>query len=177
MARRWTDDEISYVMENYTIKGNKAIGKVIGRTGASVKRYMYSNNIKRTAEQISKIRSELSKRINSSHFKKGHVPHNANYDGHERLTKDGYVEIRVSKGNYVLKHRFEWELVNGKVPEGYCLKCKTDDITNTSPCNWKLITRIENMVRNSKYVYPEEFIPTIVLVNQLKNKIKNIENG
>lgn len=177
MAKKWSKTEIDYLMANYTVLGNKAIGDVIGRSAASVKRYMYSNGIRRTLEQLHIIRSELSKRPNSSHFKKGNVPHNSNYNGHERITKDGYVEIRVSKGDYRLKHRIEWENKYGEVPSGYCLKCKSGDITDTSPENWKLITRIENMIRNSKYQYPEEFIPSVVLVNQLKTKINSIEDG
>lgn len=177
MAKRWSKEEINYLMQNYKTLSNIELGEVINRGPRAVKDYMIDNGIKRSKIELFNIRSRLAKRFNSSHFKKGHVPHNANYDGHERITKDGYIEIRVVKGEYQLKHRVEWELLHGKVPDGYCLKCKSEDIKNTDPSNWKLITRIENMIRNSKYQYPEEFIPTVVLVNQLKNKINTTENG
>src|SRR5690606_35095265 len=82
-------------------------------------------------------------------FKKGQLPHNAQYLGHERVSKDGYVEISVAETNphtgysrrYVLKHRHEWEKVNGPIPEGHALKCLDGNKQNTDPSNWKLITR------------------------------------
>ncbi len=82
-------------------------------------------------------------------FKKGHVPHNQNYIGHERISRDGYVEISVAEPNpytdaqrrYVLKHRWLWEKANGPVPEGHCLKCLDGDKANTDPTNWLAIPR------------------------------------
>ncbi len=85
-------------------------------------------------------------------FEKGHVPHSQNFIGHERLNKDGYVEISVAEPNpfsrsdqsdrrYVLKHKRLWEAKNGPVPEGHCLKCIDDDKTNTNPANWLAVPR------------------------------------
>ncbi len=85
-------------------------------------------------------------------FEKGHVPHSQNFIGHERLNKDGYVEISVAEPNpfsrsdqsdrrYVLKHKRLWEAENGPVPEGHCLKCIDGDKTNTNPANWLAVPR------------------------------------
>jgi hypothetical protein len=85
-------------------------------------------------------------------FEKGHVPHSQNFIGHERLNKDGYVEISVAEPNpfsrsdqsdrrYVLKHKRLWEATNGPVPEGHCLKCIDGDKTNTNPANWLAVPR------------------------------------
>lgn len=82
-------------------------------------------------------------------FKKGNLPHNTKHLGHERVSKDGYVEISIDEPNphtgyerrYVLKHRYLWEQVNGPVPEGMCLKSIDGDKTNTDPGNWKVIPR------------------------------------
>jgi len=82
-------------------------------------------------------------------FKKGQAPHNQNFIGHERVSKDGYVEISVAENNpytgadrqYVHKHRHLWESENGIIPAGMCLKCLDGDKTNTAPSNWKLIDR------------------------------------
>lgn len=49
-------------------------------------------------------------------FKSGHLPHNTKFLGHERVSKDGYVEISVDEENphtgyerrYVLKHLYLW---------------------------------------------------------------------
>jgi len=82
-------------------------------------------------------------------FKKGQLPHNTKYLGHERLSKDGYVEISVAQTNpytgfgrrYVLKHRWLWEQANGPVPAGHALKCLDGERTNTDPSNWIAVPR------------------------------------
>ena len=82
-------------------------------------------------------------------FKPGNLPHNTRYAGHERICRDGYVEISVEETNphtgferrYVQKHRWLWEQANGPVPEGHCLKCLDGDKTNTDPNNWVCIPR------------------------------------
>jgi hypothetical protein len=50
-------------------------------------------------------------------FKKGQLPHNTKYLGHERVSRDGYVEISIDEKNphtgyerrYILKHKYVWE--------------------------------------------------------------------
>jgi hypothetical protein len=85
-------------------------------------------------------------------FEAGHIPHSQNFIGHERLNKDGYVEISVAEPNpfsrsegsdrrYVLKHKRLWEDANGPVPEGHCLKCIDGSKTNTDPTNWQAVPR------------------------------------
>jgi hypothetical protein len=82
-------------------------------------------------------------------FKRGQLPHNTRFLGHERVSKDGYVEISIDEENphtgyerrYVLKHLHIWEQVNGPVPDGMCLKCLDGDRLNTDPSNWIAIPR------------------------------------
>jgi len=82
-------------------------------------------------------------------FKKGQEPHNTKQLGHERLTRDGYVEISVAETNphtgyprrYVQKHRWLWEKLHGPVPEGHCLKSLDGNKANTDPANWECIPR------------------------------------
>lgn len=82
-------------------------------------------------------------------FKKGGLPPNTKYLGHERVTVDGYVEISIADTNprtgysrrYVLKHRHLWEQQHGPVPDGYILKCLHGNRLNTDPSNWTPIPR------------------------------------
>lgn len=82
-------------------------------------------------------------------FRKGNRPHNTKHVGHERVSKDGYVEISIAEKNphtgferrYMLKHLWLWEKANGPVPEGMCLKCLDDNRLNTDPSNWEAIPR------------------------------------
>lgn len=85
----------------------------------------------------------------ATRFKKGQTPHNTKYLGHERVSRDGYVEISIDQVNphtgyerrYVLKHKHLWEKMNGPVPDGMCLKCLDGNRLNTDPANWELISR------------------------------------
>ena len=105
--------------------------------------------INKGKKQVDYMSAEAIERTAKTRFTKGITPHNTKYDGFERVTKDGYIEIRIAKGVFKLKHRVEWEKVNGKIPNGYLIVCKNGNLQDTSPRNWELISRIENMARNS----------------------------
>lgn len=128
------------------------------------------NKGKKQSDFMSK---EAIKRCSKTRFKKGHTPHNTNYNGHERITKDGYVEVRIEKGNYQLKHLHEWEKINGKLPKKHCLWCKDGNLQNTDPSNWELIHRKENLRRNVHNLPPE-----LNRAKRLKTRIlKTLENA
>lgn len=82
-------------------------------------------------------------------FKKGGLPHNTKYLGHERVNNEGYVEISIAETNphtgyerrYVLKHKHLWEQQHGRVPAGHVLKNLDGNRLNTDPSNWILISR------------------------------------
>lgn len=119
-------------------------------------------------------------------FKRGQLPHNTKYLGHERVSKDGYVEISVAETNphtgferrYVLKHKHLWEQVNGPVPEGMFLKCLDSNRQNTDPSNWELMPRATlpylTGFRGIDYDAAEpELKPAILSVAKLKHKIRS----
>lgn len=122
-------------------------------------------------------------------FKKGNLPHNTNYLGHERVSKDGYVEISIAETNphtgferrYVLKHRWLWEQMHGPVPEGMCLKCKRDQL-NTEPANWELIPRAMlprlsgRFGRNYDHAH-DDLKPTIMAVVKLEHRVREKRQG
>lgn len=119
-------------------------------------------------------------------FKKGNTPHNTNYLGHERLSKNGYIEISIDETNphtgyerrYVLKHKRLWEKMHGPVPAGMALKCKSDKL-NTDPSNWELIPRallprLNGGRQKKRIAYdaaPAELKPTVMAVAKLEQRI------
>ncbi|MFT5609507.1 MAG: hypothetical protein ACI9PZ_003326 [Parvicella sp.] len=118
-----------------------------------------------------------------SQFKAGQVPHNTNYLGHERVSKDGYIEISVDETNphtgyerrYVHKHRHEWQKANGDIPKGSVLKCMDGDKSNCDPSNWELIERalLPKLTRTRKFEsQPNELKPTILAITTLQYKIE-----
>lgn len=119
-------------------------------------------------------------------FKSGNLPHNTQYLGHERISKNGYIEISVDETNphtgyerrYVLKHRWLWEKAHGPVPAGMALKCKSDKL-NTDPSNWELVPRALlprlNGGRHKKRIAydaaPDELKPTVMAIAKLEQRM------
>lgn len=110
--------------------------------------------------------------------------------GHERLTKDGYVEISVAETNphtgyerrYVHKHVFLWVQVNGKVPEGFCLKSLDGDRTNCDPANWEAVPRgmLPRLNGKSGRDYdhaPAELKPAIMSIARLEHRARAVSKG
>lgn len=119
-------------------------------------------------------------------FRKGNEPHNTRFLGHERVSKDGYVEISIAQTNphtgysrrYVLKHRWFWEQVNGPVPKDCALKCLDGDKQNCDPANWEAVPRalLPRLAGGNRYRRlvafddaPAELRPTILAVARLEH--------
>ena len=94
---------------------------------------------------------------NSGSFTKGTKPPNWQPVGSERITKDGYVEVKINEPNpYVpgqmtrwkLKHLYLWIKENGPLPKGHMLTFLDGDKENCEPDNLMLITRAVNAYLN-----------------------------
>lgn len=114
---------------------------------------------------------ETRKKVARTWFDKGHEPHNTKHDGYERLTADGYIEVRIKKGVFKLKHRIIYEQNYGKIPRGMIVVFKDRNTLNFDPNNLEAITREENMERNTFHRFPNELKETIRLVKKLKRTI------
>jgi len=123
-------------------------------------------------------------------FKKGQMPHNTKYLGHEHVTKDGYVEISVAETNphtgaprrYVQKHRHLWEQENGPVPEGMCLKSRDGDKSNTDPSNWTCIPRAMLPRLNGRFgrdydAAPPEVKPVLLATAKLEHEVREAKRA
>jgi hypothetical protein len=135
-------------------------GDVPPNKGRKQKEYMSQEAIERTA---------------ATRFKPGQKIYNEKYDGAIRERKDSsgctYRHIRIARAKWVLYHRYLWQQQYGEIPKGMVVVFKDGNSANCVLENLELITRTENMLRNSKHHYPKEIIPTLTLINQLKNKI------
>lgn len=120
---------------------------------------------------------EAIERTKATRFKKGRKPHNVKYDGYERKRGDGYIYVRISENNYQLKHKWIWEKENGPVPEGMVIHFKDGNQENCSIENLEIISKTENMIRNSIHNYPEETIDTMVLISKIKKTVKQKTDG
>jgi hypothetical protein len=151
-----------------------------GRTGCFEKGSVPANKGKKRPYNANSARTQ---------FKKGQSPRNTKYAGHERVSKDGYVEISIKQRNphtgferrYVLKHRWLWEQKNGPVPEGMALKCKGNRL-DTDPSNWELVARglLPRLNGRSGRNYddaPVELKPTIMAVAKLEQRLYETRRG
>ncbi|MDO9439769.1 MAG: HNH endonuclease signature motif containing protein [Beijerinckiaceae bacterium] len=120
----------------------------------------------------------------ATQFKKGQLPANAKWAGHERVNVDGYVEISICEINphtgferrYVHKHRLLWELAHGPIPDGMVLKCRGER-SNSDPSNWELIPmgvlpRLNGKSGRAYDAAPEELKPIIMTVAKLEHRVR-----
>jgi hypothetical protein len=107
-------------------------------------------------------------------FKKGHLPLNAKSDGEITIRFDeglAYRWIRISRAKWQMLHVHNWIEAFGSVPDGYIVVFKTPDRSNCNISNLELITRAENMKRNTIHRYPPELKNTIRTFSKLKRLI------
>lgn len=125
-------------------------------------------------------------------FRKGGLPHNTRSLGYERIdAADGYVYVSIAETNphtgyerrFVLKHLHLWEAANGKLPDGYCLKCLSDDRTNCDPSNWEAIPRalLPRLAGGNRYrrtlafdAASPELKPTVLAIAKIEHAARQL---
>lgn len=177
-CQKFSRDDVSLVNFNSLCKRN---GWLTGRTGRYDQGITPWNKGKPMPYNENTARTQ---------FKPGNRPHNTKYAGHERITKDGYVEISINETNphtgfkrrYVLKHRYLWEKLNGPLPAGMCLKSLDGNKSNADPTNWVAVPRAMlprlngRFGRNYDQAEPELkplILTTAKLEHQVREKRKN----
>lgn len=93
-------------------------------------------------------------------FKAGHRPHTWVPVGSERITKNGIRQRKLSDTGYMPRdwksvHCILWESHNGPVPGGHIVVFKNGNQGDIRIENLELITRAENMRRNTIHNMPE----------------------
>lgn len=191
--KKFTAEEDQFILDNYLEIPLKRISKNLGRAESSARQRLHLLGFKVPPEIIEKFKKEsyyqkgrvpenkgkkmsleMYEKCKPTMFKKGFIPHNTKYDGAERISKDGYVEKRVSVGKYKLKHRIIWEEENGPIPKGFLIIFKDKDKLNFDIDNLEMISKGENAIRNRFSAnYPREIQKAEYNRAKLKSKIKN----
>lgn len=87
-------------------------------------------------------------------FKKGNIPHNHRAVGSERITKNGYIEIKIKEPNkWQLKHRYIYEKKYGKIPKGYNLIFLDGNKQNLEITNLKMVSKAEDLIMNNNNLF------------------------
>lgn len=185
----YTNDEIEYLREITPDKTNEEITKLFN------KKFNLNQSEKAIAaiRKRHKIKTSSDGRFvkgdippnkgtkgltgaNKTSFKKGNKPHNWVPIGSERVTKDGYIQVKVQEGkkqhNWKGKHIIIWEEHNGPLQKGYAIIFGDGDKRNFDTDNLIRVSRRELLMLNQEDLIQKNTELTKAAINIAKLKIK-----
>ena len=125
------------------------------------------------------LSAEAIERVKQTQFQKGNKPANWRPLGSERITRDGYIEVKVrdkqGNRNWELKHRWIYIQNFGLIPKNHVVVFKNGNITNFELNNLELISKEENMKRNTIHNLHPEIVGNIYLMKSINSRIKQSE--
>ena len=193
MRRFWTKDEVARLRELYPNKGNKELAKMFRRSEVAIFGKAGELGLRKSEKYLKSIRWQNGHvphnkgkqfpptgRMKETQFKKGHVPHCWKQIGTERIAKDGYIERKVSdtrtRKDWVPVQNIVWIQAHREIPKGHIVVFKNRNKTDFRLENLELISRQENMLRNSIHVkYPLEIRQVMQLRGALNRQIRKLE--
>jgi len=110
---------------------------------------------------------------NKTSFKKGNKPHNWRPVGSTRISKDGYIEVKIQEPRtWAQLHTIIWIAANGPIPKANCVVFKDFDKTNVKLDNLELVTRNENLQINrlKASAQAKEVRPVVRTIGKIKAK-------
>lgn len=171
--RYWTDQEIQILKSNYQEKGDKEIGIMLGRTLKMIEKKRSYLGLKRTAQQIKKIRSRNHVIFKHGYQKGTQPPH---------TRKEGEIYDRNCDPYIYIKHEGEikrythvvWEKHNGKIPDDKVVFHLNGNPKDDRIENLRLITRSELAMQNAViHKLPDEYRKLFWNIIKLNRKVKN----
>jgi len=111
---------------------------------------------------------------NGGSFKFGNLPHNTKEAGAIRITKDGYLEIKLDGvKKWKSLHSLIYKSIVGDLPQGHIVVFKDGDKFNLHPGNLLAISRGDLAVMNKSFSNdPAEIKETRVAQIRLKRAIR-----
>lgn len=182
-AIKYSQAELSFLKKNctlsrreLTVKFNKKFNRnlQVGNIKAICTRNQWLTGRTGHFKVGSQIWKNRVSKPNSGSFKKGNAPRKKNPLGHERIHRNGMIEVKVAEPKvYQFKQRTIWEKLHGPVPEGFVVTFKDGNNRNFVPSNLELISRLELLKRNT-LDYKNQHIslkPTIALIAKLETNL------
>ena len=112
----------------------------------------------------------------STSFKTGNLPHNWKPVGSERISTDGYIEVKIAEPRkWKAKHVLIWEKEFGPVPKGCAIIFGDKDNRNFNPGNLITVTRSELLYLNRNRLIQRDSDLTRVAVNVATVSVKIYE--
>lgn len=205
----WTPEEEEVVRRRYPDERTDELAEFLGRDLGQVYRKARLLGVSKSAAYMaspnaSRIRKgdEIGK---ASRFPKGHVPANkgikgvsypgmvatqfkkgskpGNYKpvGSERLSKDGYLQRKLTDTGYpprdwVPVHHIIWREAGRDIPKGFRLTFKDGNKKNIVLSNLQLVSVADMMRRNTIHNYGPEITELTLLRARIARQIKRRSN-
>ena len=141
-----TAKEIAYFRKNNKLNS--------GLTGQFKKGNVAHNKGKKQIEYMSQ---ESIERTKETRFKKGNKPKNYRPVGSERITKDGYIEVKVADPNkWETKNKIIYKRYFGDIPEGHKIIYADGNKLNNDINNLILVSDNEELIMNKYKLRTED---------------------
>ena len=141
-----TAKEIAYFRKNHKLNS--------GLTGQFKKGNVAHNKGKKQIEYMSQ---ESIERTKKTRFKKGNKPKNYRPVGSERITKDGYIEVKVADPNkWETKNKIIYKQYFGSIPKGYKVIYADGNKLNNDINNLILVSNNEELIMNKHRLRTED---------------------
>lgn len=163
-----TAKEIAYFRRNHKLKS--------GLTGQFKKGNVAHNKGKKQIEYMSQ---ESIERTKKTRFKKGNKPKNYRPVGSERITKDGYIEVKVADPNkWETKNKIIYKQYFGDIPEGHKIIYADGNKLNNDINNLILVSDNEELIMNRHKLRTEniELTKTGYLIAKVIDKTNMVKN-
>nr|DAS38679.1 MAG TPA: homing endonuclease [Caudoviricetes sp.] len=191
---KYTDEMKQFILDNYKGRYNQELADLFNQkfntniTSRMIKSYKANNKLnsgltgkfrkgQTPHNKGKKMPKEVYEKVKHTMFAKGNVPPNHRPVGSERISKDGYIEVKVAEPNkWRLKQRVVYEEAKGKIPEGCTIIFLDGNKRNFDIDNLRCITRSELLYLNCNGLNnSNEITETGILMARLdraKNKKK-----
>lgn len=200
MWKFWTAEEDALFREHYPNSTMKQMVALLGRSECSIYNRSETLNVRKSQEYLESEKACRLRRGDNIgaefRFKKGQVPPNKgvkgiSYEGSKPTqfkkgarppnyrpvgtirVVDGYQEIKIAEGmrQWRQLHRVIWERLNGPIPKGYNLVFLDGNKENISIANLSLMSKADNMRRNTVHNYPKDIVHLVQLKAALNRQI------
>ena len=201
VSKVWPPEKVEKLKQLYPNHTNEEIARILGSTPRSVNAIAFKLGLRKDPqwmyEKSSKgmfkkghtpankgkkwneyLDMEKQEKIRATTFKKGNRPANKKPVGYERISRDGYIEVKVAEPNvFKIKQRVIWEQHNGPIPEGMHVCFKDGDKSNLDIENLFLENMTDKFNRccSIHTRLPEDMRKLVQLKGALKRKINQIE--
>ncbi len=206
MRKIWTAEEDALFRKHYPNSTMRKMMDLLGRSACSIYNRSETLNIRKSQEYLDSpaacrlrrgdnigkeyrfqkgqippnkgIKGINYEGMKATQFGKGHKPANYRPVGAIRDSRDGYFEMKMAEGlhQWRLLHRVVWERCNGPIPKGMNLAFIDGNGKNINIKNLTLMTKAQNMKRNTVHNYPKEIVHLVQLKAALNRQINKRTN-